>query len=530
MFDPRLQEVEKKLCANDPVHFIQWWGWIYAPWNPPELRDMLWIPYDFQEDLIREFVSGMKTVEDPYSFKRVTLVIEKARDMAASWTSGGTAMWDLIFHNGTHIFLSRFEDAVDKRGDMKSIFGKMRYFFYHLPEWMRPDGFKQRVHDKHCLFINPSGGEISGEATTPNSSRSGRAKVVWFDEMAFIDKGMDDAAWGAALQTTKMRVAISTPNGKHNRFYRLVKPVTEDDQEGQKIISLPWWKHPVKAIGIRTENGKLVSPWYIETKRNSKKHEFAKEVEIDYNLSQKGWIFEGYDWSHKDDKLKAEPGRRIILGWDPGVHFAITWGQIDSHGRIRFLKEKHFEEAKLDHIARTVLDINERYFHGFEFVHYGDPAGAHRVVSNQARSEYLELWLTYKINVEYNFMNRIPTVDREETRIKAVENKMTKWCEALDTPMLMINQAECPILDQALAGEYRRKINAQTQEVMDQTDRVHPWCDAADDAGYILLGANEGAGMIGQASNRSGMRSKVKPIPWRVPGGKSNFAARSDYR
>lgn len=522
--DRRLQEVEKQICKNDIVHFVRYWGWIFAPWNPPELQEMLFIPYQFQEELMLEFVEGMKTVTDPHSFKRVTLVIEKARDMAASWTSGITALWDWLFHNGTHIFVSRKEEAVDKRGDMKSIFQKIRFFLYHLPEWFLPVGFNKRKHDTHMLLQNPQGGEISGEATTGNSSRSGRAKVVWFDEFAFVQRGLDDAAWTASSQTAKMRVAISTPNGKHNRFYRLVRPVDEEDEEGQKVISLPWHFHPVKAQNARVENGKIVSPWYIESKRTMDKQTFAKEVEIDYNLSVKGWIFEGYDWQHKDRKLQPERGRRIIVGLDPGVHFAATWGQIDSFGRILFLKEKHWDEAKLDVIAREILDINARYFHGFSVDYYGDPAGAHRTVSNQARSEYLELYLTHKINVEYNFMNRIATEMREETRIKAIENKMFKECHALGTPMLMINPDQCKYLDQAFAGDYRRKISI-TGEVLDQTDRLHPWADAADTAGYILLGAGEGAGQgnsrragaeLGPPERR--LKSVSKAIKWRMIG------------
>jgi len=528
LYDSRLQEAEKKICANDLKHFVRYWGWIFCPWNPPELKEMMFIPFDFQEDLMDKFLEGMALVENQHSFKRVNLVIEKARDMAASWTSAITALWDCMFHNGTHIFLSRLEDAVDKKGDMKSIFEKIRFFFYRLPEWMRPDGFNKRVHDKHMLFINPKGGEISGEASTANSSRSGRAKVVWFDEFAFFPRGLDDAAWGAASQTAKMRVAISTPNGKHNRFYRLVRPVTDDDDEGQEVISLPWYIHPEKSQGLCEENGKLVSPWYIETKRSMNRQTFAKEVEIDYNLSIKGWVFGpsdddpvGYDWQHKNDKLKPEKGRRIIVGFDPGIQGAIIWGQIDSYGRLLLLKEHVFEEAKLEAVISKLKDINERYFDGFEFEYFGDPAGAHRTVSNQPRSEYLEMWLTHQINVEYNFMNRIPTSDRVETRIIAIQNKMTKRCDALDTPMLLINPKECPKLDAAFAGDYRRKISATTGEVMQQIDEEHPYEDVVDATGFILLGKGEGAGMIGQSHrrNQSGIKSKSRSISWRVPGG-----------
>ena len=121
-------------------------------------------------------------------------------------------------------------------------------------------------------------------------------------------------------------------------------------------------------------------------------------------------------------------------------------------------------------------------------------------------------------------MNRIATEMREETRIKAIESKMFKECHALGTPMLMINPDQCKYLDQAFAGDYRRKISI-TGEVLDQTDRLHPWADAADTAGYILLGAGEGAGQGN--SRRTGaepgpierrLKSVSKAIKWRMIG------------
>ncbi len=512
-----LRKAERKLCRQDPIHLLNWHSWIYAPFNPPGQEEMLFIAYPFQEDLIRHLIAEMdKCAYEPYY--RSNIVIEKARDMAASWSAAFVIVWDVFFRGGTHKVLSRKEECVDKRNDMDTIFEKMRFILRRWPTWLwaEPIGFDWDKHDLNLHLINPKGGDCRGESSNSEASRAGRRRVIWFDEFAFFPKGYDESAWRAASLSTKMRVAISTPNGPHNKFYRLVKkPRPQEDEEGQKIITLSWNKHPFKAQGMEWQDGRMVSPWYIETKRTTDAQTFAREVELDYNQSLKGHVFNTYKWEHKDDKLLFDPTKRIIRAWDPGVHFMVVWGQIDSHGRLLLLKEYYDEEAHLEKVAKNVLDISERFFPGCTFEDCGDPSGAYRKVANQTRSEYMELWLTHRINVDYYFMNRVRPQDRVDTRIQAIQNKMDKWCHALNTPMLMVNHIQCPIVDAAFGGDYRRKIDIQGN-VMDKIEEVHPSEDAVDCSGYIAL--FKGAGMGQEPSKGKGIQQKTRDIRFGVPG------------
>ena len=86
--------------------------------------------------------------------------------MGATWCAIYVARHQWIFWPGTVIgFGSLKEDAVDKRGDPKSIFDKIRMNLYNLPVWMLPLGFDRRIHDAHMKLINPSNNSsIMGES------------------------------------------------------------------------------------------------------------------------------------------------------------------------------------------------------------------------------------------------------------------------------------------------------------------------------------------------------------------------------
>ena len=62
---------------------------------------------------------------------------------------------------------------------------------------------------------------IRGSAPVSNYGRSGRWKVVFFDELAFWPYG--EASWKAASHSTKIRLALSTPNGPDGVYARLAQ-------------------------------------------------------------------------------------------------------------------------------------------------------------------------------------------------------------------------------------------------------------------------------------------------------------------
>ena len=84
--------------------------------------------YPFQDKTILEIVKAIHEGHD--------LPIEKSRDMGASWMVILVFLWYWLNPNGGVDFLlgSRIEDYVDKKGDMRTLFQKVRYAFYKLPK------------------------------------------------------------------------------------------------------------------------------------------------------------------------------------------------------------------------------------------------------------------------------------------------------------------------------------------------------------------------------------------------------------
>jgi hypothetical protein len=84
---------------------------------------------------------------------------EKSRDMGVTWLCVGFAVWMWLFHPGTVVgFGSRKEEYVDKIGDPKSIFWKIRQFIALLPVEFRPAGYIESRHAPHMRIINPENG------------------------------------------------------------------------------------------------------------------------------------------------------------------------------------------------------------------------------------------------------------------------------------------------------------------------------------------------------------------------------------
>ena len=77
-------------------------------------------------------------------------LVEKSRDMGATWTTVAFSVWLWLFRPGSAIgFGSRKELLVDRLGDMDSIFEKIRYTIKMLPGFLLP----RRIRFEQKLFI-----------------------------------------------------------------------------------------------------------------------------------------------------------------------------------------------------------------------------------------------------------------------------------------------------------------------------------------------------------------------------------------
>lgn len=313
--------------------------------------------YDYQDVVILQIKAHIERGQD--------LALEKSRDMGVSWMVILVYLWFWLDPKGGADFLlgSRIEDYVDKKGDMRTLFEKARYTYYRLPSWLRPKGFRQKVHDNYMRLQNPeSGASITGESNNANWSTGGRYLSTFCDEFAKWE-GTDTAAWTAAGDATPCRIAVSTPFGAAGEYYNLVT-----DGKTRKL-TLHWSLHPKKAVGLycvfpKPEDAAdvvnsdtwtgLRSPWYDSECIRRRPEEIAQELDIDY-IGAGSPVFKGV--------MGKRLAQLLRYTRDPLMFFKVEFGQLSLTGvtNINSVEDyiRIYEEPSKDHSYVVSCDVAE---------------------------------------------------------------------------------------------------------------------------------------------------------------------------
>jgi len=199
----------KEFYKTHPVEFINQWGMTSDPRNAEIGRPVVmpFILFPRQEEYIDWLRARWLGREDGLA--------EKSRDMGVSWLCVAFGVWMWLFHPGSVVgFGSRKEEYVDKIGDPKSLFDKIRQFISLLPPEFQPAGWEAPF----MRVVNPeNGAAIVGEAGD-NIGRGNRTSIYFKDESAFYER--PDGIDAALSQTSNCKIDVSTPNGAGNPFYR----------------------------------------------------------------------------------------------------------------------------------------------------------------------------------------------------------------------------------------------------------------------------------------------------------------------
>lgn len=475
------QHATRVLCKEDIFFFFKHFAWTIDPREKPDRQIMPFVLYDFQIELVQWILEHIEETQG--TIERRNLILEKSRDMGASWVVSMVALWLCYFKNCNILMGSRKEEEIDKKGDLDTPFEKIRFNVRRLPPFLRGSTFDPEKHLGYLLLQNPDGGQIVGESANPEFGRGGRSLLTIFDEFSVWQN--DESAWKAAAQTTNVRLAVATPKGPYGKFAQLAS-----NKPGEEVIRkrLHWSLHPVKAAGLMHDhNGQLTSPWYEEQKRTMSPEDVASELDISYATSVKGLVFSDYTEKHSAVDLQPVEKREIIRVWDPGLTFCVLFLQIDHYRRVLCLQELIIDNARINDVAEEVLRISQEEYSGYHFVDCGDPAGAKRQNASQVDPEYIVLAEQYGIDVDYTFMAEMPTNLRVKNRITGIRQKLREFVYQTKTPALLIDSGKCPNLDEAMRAKYRYRINKFTRQVMEQIDEQHPYEDVVDCLGYGIL-------------------------------------------
>lgn len=293
------QEAARLHLSTSPLDFIRHWCFTYDPRNAGSGIPawMPFIPFERQKDLVCFIEELLKDQECG--------LIEKSRDMGATWLCCAISVWLWLFVDGSAVgWGSRKEMLVDRIGDPDSIFEKIRMIILNLPGFLLPVGFSEAEHLNHMKCINPANGAtITGEAGE-NIGRGGRKLIYFKDESAHYERA--DKIEASLGDNTSVQIDISSVNGEGNVFHR------KRHGGGVRVFEMDWRDHPAKT-----------QEWYDKRRDKAERegllHLFAQEVDRDYSAAVEGiFIPSEYVKACVDahEKINIEPVGQKISGLD----------------------------------------------------------------------------------------------------------------------------------------------------------------------------------------------------------------------
>ena len=300
-------DLARAYYSENPIAFINDWCFTYDPRKSGEDLPSS-IPFRLFERQEQLVVFLSQLIDSKSSG-----LIEKCRDMGATWTCVAFSVWLWSFRPGASVgFGSRKEMLVDRVGDMDSIFEKIRYTVGKLPGFLLPVGFDPKKHSSYMKLINPENdASITGEAGD-NIGRGGRKLIYFKDESAHYER--PELIEAALADNTNCQVDISSVNGTGNVFHR--RRMNGEVWDGQirspsktQVLIMDWRDHPEKT-----------QEWYDTRKQKAEAdgllHVFNQEVGRSYEASNPRVLIK-HDW------IIAAIDAHIKLGIEPsGAKFA----------------------------------------------------------------------------------------------------------------------------------------------------------------------------------------------------------------
>ena len=279
--DPALRMGVMAYYRDNPKQWINDWCMTFDPRiAPPDPRWVPFVTFQRQQEFLDYLPGCLKDKEHG--------LVEKARDVGATWLCVAFSVWLWLFYPGSAIgWGSRKEEYVDDKDDPKAIFTKIRQLLLMLPGWMLPRGFDPRRHATYMKIINPeNGSSITGEAGD-NIGRGGRTTIYFKDESAHYER--PESIEAALGDNTDVQIDISSVNGSANVFYRrrmageIWEPGKAMPRGVTRVFIFDWRDHPGKT-----------QDWYDKRRSRAERegllHLFAQEVDRDYAGAVEGII------------------------------------------------------------------------------------------------------------------------------------------------------------------------------------------------------------------------------------------------
>ena len=339
-----------ELCKRGILNFFKYFLWTYDPRNA-EMKDMPFIPWDYQEKYITELNDDIKS--------GTSSLTEKSRDMGVTWMILGVFLYRWLFFDESFLLGSRKEELVDKIGDIDTHFERLRYMIDKIPLWMLQACNFNTLNSSYLKIYKSNGACLVGESMNKDFSRQGRYKAILLDEFAFVEGA--EVVWRACGDSAPCKLPVSTPNGRHN-FFAMLR------ESGKiKVHTLHWKQHPHKDTA-----------WYIKQTVDRSAKDVAQELDINYTVSAGEPFYNGFSRGLHLRKMNINHERPLILSWDFGfTHPNCVINQITTEGIWVIVDNIFGENQTIEEFGQYVASyLNQKYFDYSFQPGFCDPAGS----------------------------------------------------------------------------------------------------------------------------------------------------------
>jgi hypothetical protein len=283
---PARQAHVRAICQQDILYYINSFVVQYNP-NKPDDEFGPFVTWEFQDDATLEIV---RAVED-----RKDLLIEKSREMGASWLCLIVMDWLARFHKRKKFLcISKSEEAVESE-DPDSLFWKLDYIHRYVPDWL--NGHVRRR--KRFFEYRATESTITGVASTGDAGVGGRATAAFIDEMTLIKD--DDKVLHHTSDTTRCRIFNATHRGTDTAFFQ------KSQQPDVRKLRMHWAQHPDKRPGLYrydSEGGKV--------EVLDKTYSFPPDFEYVLDVKPTGGPYPGIRSPWYDDACRRKGSDRAV--------------------------------------------------------------------------------------------------------------------------------------------------------------------------------------------------------------------------
>jgi hypothetical protein len=296
-------------CKQDILFFINVFCFIFEPRDlesgEDSLKELLFLTYDYQDSFIVDDM--LKTINKANKNNPLDLLLEKSRDMGATWMVIIVFFWLWLFHGHTTIGLvSRIEELIDRTNNPGTLFWKIDFVLQRLPWFLKPRmGQYNRI--KNHIDNPENSSSIDGYAASADVATGTRTKVFGMDEFGKFRPGDDHDALASTQAVCPCRIIFSSPRG-----WGAFAELAHSKSPAVFVVTMHWVLHPDKSEGLyssQKENGrwilnridesyefpegydfvldgKIRSPWYdSECARMPIPRLIGQELDIDYIAS-----------------------------------------------------------------------------------------------------------------------------------------------------------------------------------------------------------------------------------------------------